>query len=196
MIDASGLLLTAMLNHGVAILALTLFFAALGVPLPATVLLMAAGAFVQQGMLPFDTAVATALVASIVGDGGSYLIGRFAIDRVPARLVRGAAWSRATQVFDRWGVAGILLTRFLLTPLALPVNLLAGSTRYPVARFLPAVVVGEALWVSLIGGLGFWFADRWEPLSRLAVDFAGVLVGLALASAGAWALVRRVRAAM
>ncbi|MGE0312544.1 MAG: DedA family protein [Lautropia sp.] len=191
--DATELLLTGLLNHGVAILAATLFLAALGVPLPATVLLMAAGAFVQQGVLQPAAAFAAALAAAISGDAGSYLIGRMASGVVPGRVRDGASWARAKALFERWGASGIVLTRFLLTPLALPVNLLAGSTRYPRLRFLAAAAAGEAVWVVLVGGAGYWFADRWEAMSRLAVDAVGVLVGLVFAIAGAIVLLRRLR---
>ena len=52
MSELNDLLLTGLLNHGSLLLGLVLFFAALGVPLPATMLLLAAGAFAQQGVLP------------------------------------------------------------------------------------------------------------------------------------------------
>jgi membrane protein DedA with SNARE-associated domain len=84
----------------------------------------------------------------------------------------------------------VLVTRFLLTPLALPVNLLAGSTRYPLARFLLPVVVGEIAWVLLFGGLGYVFAQSWERVSAWADDSAGLLLGAALVALGAWGLRR------
>lgn len=84
--------------------------------------------------------------------------------------------------------------RFLLTPWALPVNLLAGSTRYPWHRYMAAVLAGEVTWVALYGGLGYLFADQWESMSQLASDFVGLLLGLALTALGvmlAWMRHRR-----
>ena len=53
----------------------------------------------------------------------------------------------------------MFLSRSLFTPISLPVNLMAGSTRFPRHRFMTAVVLGEAFWVLLHGGLGLLFAD-------------------------------------
>lgn len=187
MSDLAGLLLTALLNHGALALGATLFLAALGVPLPASMLLIAAGAFAQQGVLGMPEAAAAALAGAVLGDSGSYGIGRFGGGLVPQRVRASAAWTRSTTLFARWGLWGVYLTRFLLTPAALPVNLLAGSTRYPWLSYLGAVVAGEATWVGLYGGAGYVFAQQWESVSGLAADAAGMLVGLVLVTfAGQW----------
>lgn len=188
------LLLTTLINQGAAALGGLLWLAALGVPLPATMLLVAAGAFVQQGVLPPGTAAAAAVAGAVAGDGGSYLLGRVGGSRLPDALRRSASWQRAAALFERWGPWAVVVTRFLLTPLALPVNLLAGSTRFAWPRFMAAVVVGEVAWVALFGGLGYLFADRWEALGALAGDSAAVAVGLALAGWGVARLIRARRA--
>lgn len=193
MINVTDLLLTALLNHGNVMLAGTLFTAALGVPLPATVLLMAAGAFARQGVLGAEGAAAAALAAAVAGDGCSYFVGRYGGALVPQRLRPGAGPSPASRLFARWGLWSVFFTRFLFTPIALPVNLLAGFTRYPWGRYMAAVVAGEAAWVLLFGGLGYFFADRWEGLSRLAGDTVGVLLGALLVVAALVALVIRAR---
>ena len=59
MSELSGALLTALINQGQWLLASVLFLAALGVPLPATMLLLAAGAFARQGVLEPVTSAAT-----------------------------------------------------------------------------------------------------------------------------------------
>jgi len=178
--DLAELLLTVLLGHGALALGTTLFLAALGVPLPASMMLIAAGAFAQQGVLGAPDAAAAALTGAVLGDNGSYGIGRYGAARIPARLREPAAWTRSVALFARWGLWGVYLTRFLLTPVALPVNLLAGSIRYSWPRYLGAVVAGEATWVGLYGGAGYVFARQWESVSGLAADGVGLLVGLAL----------------
>ena len=191
MTDLTEFLLTSLLNHGALVLGGTLFFAALGVPLPATMLLVATGAFSQHGVMSWQAAAGVAVAAAVAGDGCSYLLGRLVGERITSRWKDSKAWRSADQQFARWGIWTVLLSRFLLTPIALPVNLIAGSTRFPWPRFLMAVVVGEVIWVLLFGGLGLLFADSWEALSQMASDVSGVLVGLVLLGAGAYALVRR-----
>lgn len=189
MSDITDWLLTGLLNHGSTLLGAALFLAAFGVPLPATMLLMAAGAFIRQGVFPAEGAVLAGVVGAVAGDGCSYLLGRLGLRLVPERLVASESWNRAVALFARWGGWSVFLTRFLLTPVALPVNLLAGSTRYAWGRFMVAVVAGEVIWVLLFGGIGHLFAGQWETLSRLAADFAGILAGGVLLVGGAAAVV-------
>lgn len=190
MTDFSGTLLTALINHGQLVLAAVLFLAALGVPLPATMLLLASGAFARQGVLEPAGAAIAGVLAAVAGDIGSYLAGRTLGGRLPASWRSGSTWQRAADTFGRRGAWAVLLTRFLLTPLALPVNLLAGSTGFPLIKFLLPVLVGEMLWVGVFGGLGFVFADQWESVSAWAEDSLGMLLGGALVGAGLWGLWR------
>jgi membrane-associated protein len=180
--------LTAMLAYGPLALALALLIAALGVPIPATLLLLAAGAFARQGVLDGPAAGALGLLASVLGDSGGYCLGRCGGALVRRRVDGHAGWQRAQATFARRGSLAVLLTRFALTPLALPTNLIAGSTHYAFPRFLLFDVIGELVWVALYGGLGYLFADRWEALSDLAGSLTGALLGvLVLALGVVWA---------
>jgi membrane-associated protein len=185
MSDVTDAFLTATLVYGVPALALALLLAALGIPLPATLLLLAAGAFTRQGLLDGRWTLALGLLASVLGDSGSYCLGRCGGTLVLRRMNQQVAWQRAQALFARHGALTILLTRFLLTPLALPTNLIAGSSRYTYGRFVLVDVAGELIWVTMYLGLGYTFADRWETLSDLASNLSGLLIGLlALAIAG------------
>lgn len=184
-------LLTALLNYGNLLLGVTLFFAAAGIPLPATVLLVAAGAFSQQGSLAWEGAALSAFLGAVAGDSCSYLIGRYAAAHLPDWLSRGEASIQATQLFERWGIWSIFLTRFLLTPIALPVNLLAGSTRFSWRKYMLAVLIGELIWIALFGALGRIFADQWEMVSQLAGDLTGILLGGLLTVGGLAAIFMR-----
>ena len=191
MTEITDFLLTSLLNHGALILGGTLFLAALGLPLPATMLVVATGAFSRQGVMSVQAAASVAVVAAVAGDSCSYLLGRLVGERLTSRWKGSKAWRSADQQFQRWGIWSVFLSRFVFTPIALPVNLMAGSTLFPWHRFLVAVVLGEVAWVFLYGGLGLLFADSWEVLSQLATDLSGLLVGVLLLGVGAYALVRR-----
>jgi membrane-associated protein len=184
-------LLTGLLNYGNPLLGGFLFLAALGVPLPATMLLMAAGAFTRQGVLGIEGAATAAVLGAIAGDGCSYLIGRYGAKLLPGRWRTETGLSRVSNLFIRWGGWSVFLTRFLLTPIALPVNLLAGSTRYPWHRFMGAVMLGEVTWVLLFGGLGHYFAAQWESIGQITGDVVGMLVGVVLVVLGVGAFLLR-----
>lgn len=191
MTDIPDVLLTGLLNHGLLVLGTALLLAALGVPLPATMLLVAAGAFSRQGVMRAQDAAVVAILAAVAGDGLSYLLGRVLGGRLTARWSGSKVWRSAARQFERWGLWSVFLSRFLFTPIALPVNLMAGSTRFPWRRFMGAVVAGEVIWVVLFGGLGLLFSDAWEAMSEMASDVSGLLLGGGLLVVGGYFLLRR-----
>lgn len=184
MSDITDTLLTAVLAYGAPALGLALLVVALGIPLPATLLLLASGAFVRQGVLDVRVALGLGLLGSVLGDSGSYCLGRCGGALVLRRVEGRALWRQAQATFERRGALAIFLTRFLLTPLALPTNLLAGSSRYAYGRFLALDALGELVWIALYGGLGYAFADQWETISDLAGNLTGALIGLLALVAG------------
>jgi membrane protein DedA with SNARE-associated domain len=115
------------------------------------------------------------------------------------RAEGSATWRQAQATFGRRGALAIFLTRFLLTPLALPTTLIAGSSHYTFQRFLALDTLGELVWIALYGGLGYLFAEQWEMVSDLASNLTGALLGLLVLAVGGWlayrARLRRVWAA-
>ena len=79
----------------------------------------------------------------------------------------------------------------MLTPLALPINLMAGGTDYVIWRYAVAVIAGEVIWVIIFIGAGYIFADRWEVLSSVISNLSGMFVGLALLIVVGVSLLRR-----
>ncbi len=153
----------AFLAYGPVALALLLFAGCLGVPLPVTMLLLAAGALVREGL--FDATLISPLVlVAVVGDCASYLMGRYGGRLFRERLEGTPYWRRAENALQRWGPAAILLTRFLLTPLATPTNLIAGGKRYAFQEFLLLCLIGDTLKITLFVGLGYLFAESWEAI--------------------------------
>ncbi len=193
--DLDDLVLAGLNDYGVWALGLATLVAALGVPLPSSMLLLAAGAFARQGVLNWQWALALAAVGAIAGDSGSYLIGRFGARFAPWRAQSTPAWQRAQTTFAHWGGMAVFLSRFLLMPLALPINLMAGSTEYAPARYLGLVAAGETIWVLGFGGMGYLFASSWQNISALAGQVSGWAVASAVVLAGGAFLVRRLRLA-
>ncbi len=178
--------LEALSAYGVAALALMLFAAGLGVPIPGAMLLLAAGASAQAGLVDAEVLVLAALAATVLGDGGSYLLGRYGGRKLVGVLKDRLSWQRAERTFERWGAFAILLTRFLITPLALPTNLMAGGERYGLRRFLPLSALGNLVWIVLFGGLGYLFAGSWEAIGAFADDLGLWLAGAVLAAIGVY----------
>jgi membrane protein DedA with SNARE-associated domain len=180
MSELADYVLTSLLVYGPWVLGLVTLISGIGVPVPATMILLAAGAFVQQGFLPWPSAAILAVVGAVIGDNLSYWIGRIGIRWVSPRIVAGSPWQQSSRLFQRWGAVAVFVSRFLITPLALPINLVAGSTRYAPWRYFSVVVAGEVVWVAAFVAVGYWFADYWEGLSLVVTDVSGVLAGMVL----------------
>ena len=173
-----------LLNYGPLALALVLFLGALGLPIPSTALILATGALAREGLVDLPLSAVLAVTAALLGDSASYLLARLGLAPVLGRLQGNTSWHRAERAFERWGKLTILSSRFLVTPLSLPVNVIASGTRYPFASFVLICALGEVLWVTLFGGLGYLFAESWREIGGVA----GVL-GLWLAVAAVVAVI-------
>src|SRR5215218_9791579 len=123
--DLSNQVLTYIVTYGAIALGMVVLLAAVGVPLPSTFFVLASGAFVQQGVLEPYSTIAVALVCVVIGDLISYSMGSLLGRPIRARFGGSATWARAETYFRQRGSAAIYLTRWLLTPLAIPTNLIA-----------------------------------------------------------------------
>ena len=99
---------------------LALLLGATGIPLPGTFLVLAAGAFVRQGVLDLYPALGFALIGAVLGDTLSYSMGRFARGFILRRFGHSTAWQKAEMNLQRRGGIAVYLTRWLLTPIAIP----------------------------------------------------------------------------
>src|SRR5262245_58187552 len=131
----SDFLLTQVINYGAPILGIIVFIGALGVPFPGTFLVVAAGAFVRQEILTWHTTGLIALACVVLGDSLSYAMGYYARDAILNRFQRSSQWSQAESSFNRWGGMSVFLTRFLITGIAMPVNLIAGTSKFSFRQF-------------------------------------------------------------
>jgi membrane protein DedA with SNARE-associated domain len=135
---------------------------ALGLPLPLSVTLAAAGALARQGHLRLSLLFAVCAAAAVLGDCLGYAAGR-TMRRLRIRAPRArrfaAAQAICSRLSRRMGTL-VFITRWAVTAPAPLVNVMAGARRYPMPRFLLVALCGEALWCAtalapgyLIGGI-------------------------------------------
>jgi membrane protein DedA with SNARE-associated domain len=184
--------LTGMTVHGPLVLGLALLLGALGLPMPVPLLGLAAGAFARQGLIDWRTLSVLGLMGAALGDSVSYGIGRFAGGWVQRHFGRflAAAWQKAGDRFEQHGALAVYVTRFLLIPLAVPTNLIAGSSGYDFRRFLAHAVAGDASWIALYCGLGYIYGSRWQVISQLVSPYLGWLAGAVVIGIGVYAISR------
>jgi len=180
----SDFLLTQVINFGTPLIGLILLLGALGFPVGASVVVIAAGAFSQQGVLNWYEAVAIGLAGAVLGDMLSYGMGHYAKGWVEKRFGNSPTWINASKSFQKQAGLAIYLTRWLVTAVAVPTNLIAGGSGYKFSHFLLYDVSGELTWLLLYGGLGYWFGSQWELVYDFISNFGGLILGLIIVGFG------------
>lgn len=200
MTDLTTTLVDWLAVHTYLVATLTVLIGHIGVPFPASAVVIAAGAFAADGEDSPSLLVLFILVltAAVVGDLVGYSLGRWAgqivFGRWGARLGATAARVEAAERrLERWGDLAVFLTRFLLTGLTVPTNLVAGATSYPLARFLAFGIPGSAIWTGQFLALGWWLGPNWVWFLDYLGDTALVLTALAVAAVLIVILVRQLR---
>lgn len=188
--DLGSLALGWIADYGAPMLAFLLMLGGLGLPLPGTLLVIASGAFVRQNLLDLYTAPAMGLAGTVLGDVALYAIGYFAGHRLEKRYGQTSAWKNASELFARRGGIAIFLSRWLLTAIAFPVTLIAGSSNYRFRKFFLLDFIGELTWIVLYGGLGYVFGGQWELISAFISDFSGFLLGALVMGTGVYLSLR------
>jgi membrane-associated protein len=190
-------LLAALSLYGLPVLFGVIVIAAAGIPLPISLMLVAAGSFVELGEMKLWQVIVVASAGAVLGDQIGYALGRWGGHHFVARLKQrkngGPRIKEADTFVRRWGGAGIFFSRWLVTPLGPWVNLASGMADYPWARFFCWDVAGEVLWVVLYVMLGRIFSGRVQALADILGNLAWVIVGLVAAVILGWQLLRYLR---
>ena len=187
-------LLATISAYGLPALFAVIAIAAVGVPLPVTLALVAAGSFVELGEMRLWQVIIVGTSAAILGDQIGFVIGRWGGSRIETRLRRSKSgadkFTRARAFAEKWGGTGIFLSRWLVTPLGPWLNLTSGMTDYPWRRFFVWDALGETLWVVLYVLLGKFFSGSVQALVEVLGNLAWVLVGIVVAAILFWWIVR------
>ena len=193
--------MSALSDHALALLPLygpwalgvVTFLACIALPVPASLVMIAAGAMVAAGDSSFATMVAGGLVGALCGDAVSYAMGQraggFLARRMPQR-----AMDRATEMLAQAGFRTVFLTRWLFSPLGPAVSFVSGATGYARARFALACLMGQMIWVAGYVGLGVGFGANIDAAAALGGKVLGGLAGLVLIVFGLRWLWQRQRA--
>jgi membrane protein DedA with SNARE-associated domain len=127
-------------------------FVFLSLLFPGTSLLVAAGALMATGALPYFPVLAGAVLGATLGDALSYWIGRrfgpalgrmWPMKRNPELLPRGI------RFFERYGGLSVFIGRFF-GPLRAIIPLAAGVLQMPSGRFWFANVTSALVWAPML----------------------------------------------
>jgi membrane protein DedA with SNARE-associated domain len=192
-------LLAGLLVYGVPLLFVVIAIAAVGVPFPVSLTLVAAGSFVKQGEMKLLPVIVAASLAAILGDQIGYGISRWGgrrfINRITRRLGGAEKIKRAEALSKKWGGPGIFFSRWLITELGPWLNVTSGIAGYPWRRFILWDALGEVLWVVLYVMLGYMFSDKVQYIAEILGNLAWAILALIIAIVLGWKLFRYFRPA-
>jgi membrane protein DedA with SNARE-associated domain/rhodanese-related sulfurtransferase len=169
-----------LLMYGYLLLFVWVLGAQLGIPLPSTPVLLAAGGLSAGGQISFPLALLAALLACITADSAWFLIGRkygHHVLRLLCKLsLEPTVCVRRTQdSFGRRRAVTLMIAKFV-PGLALMAPPVAGQNGMPYGQFLLFDGIGATLWVSTLLAAGRFFGDLLKRDPYL-LDWAGRFSG-------------------
>lgn len=178
-------------------IALVLFLAGLGVPIPEDIPLIYGGVMSGKGSMNVYVHFIVSMVFILIGDVCLYFIGRRLArgqgaesGATPSRWQKIASPERLAMVqgfFDKYGSWSVFFGRFVAGVRG-AVFLTAGMGNFPLIKFIIldglAALISVPVWI----GLGYWAGAHWEELLEQAKGYQlYVLCGLAaLALCAVW----------
>ena len=176
----TDLLLELFTQYGLVILAGTIYLAALGAPLPGTVLLVLSGAFAASGEMDLVSVIAAAYFSAVAGDITGFTIGYKGGAWLQKKLARsnlGAQIGKAEAFMAKWGGVGVFLSRWLVAPIGPTINYVAGIGRFSWKKFVLWDLLGETIWVAVYMTIGVVFSASALALVDMIASASWVLLG-------------------
>lgn len=187
----SAIVLALVADYGVTIVFCVTFLSCLALPVPSSLLMLAAGGFAATGDLYLVAVLAAAFCGAVLGDNSGYWIARRMGTRLDdwldQRPKRALLRQKSETYMDKWGGSSVFFSCWLVAPLGPYVNYVSGLTRFKWMRFALWGAAGELVWVGLYVGLGYLFADNITSVASLLGNASGLITALAATFAlGLW----------
>src|SRR4029453_14474519 len=168
-----------LVKHGYIVLFASVLAQQLGLPLPSTPFIVAAGALAHSGHLSFAAVLFLACSAAMMADLVWFEIGRLRGTRVLQLLCRISlepdyCVRRTENSFARHGAMTLVIGKIVpgVSVLATPMAGVYGMAR---SRFLLFDGLGVLLWIGTFELVGYLFSDQLEDVLAYASRFGGLL---------------------
>lgn len=163
---------------------------------PGTTVVLLAGFYAAQGELSIIVVGVCAALGAFLGDNVGYFMGSVGGNRLLARYGDRKRLSKGLEktenYFRRYGGATVLFGRLLSGVDAfIPLAAGLGSMRY--RRYVACDIPGILFWVGILCTIGYLFGENWETIGDIINYLGWGLLGLVIAVAAVYYLVKRRR---
>jgi membrane protein DedA with SNARE-associated domain len=184
-------LLALVPTYGLWLILGSVWLSCLALPIPSSMLVMAAGGFAASGDLTYWQVIAAAVAGFVAGDQAAYHLAHWGGPSLLARARRRPGMAgmvaRAETLLDRRGVGAVFLSRTIVSPLGPYLGYLSGALGLRWIAFTVAAVLGAVCWATAYTTLGYLFADQITQIATIISNFGGLVIGAVLAlGTGAW----------
>jgi membrane protein DedA with SNARE-associated domain/rhodanese-related sulfurtransferase len=167
-------------QYGSVLLFVVVLVEQVGLPVPALLFLIAAGALVGTGQMALSVAVGSAVLAALLGDQLWYELGRRRGRRVLNWLCRislepTSCVRRTEEFFTRHGMRSLVVAKFV-PGLSTIAPVLAGIVGLRLPQYLLYNGLGTILWVASGIGLGYAFSDQLEQAVSVVAHLGPTMV--------------------
>ena len=174
----------AFIQHGYTLLFLWVFVERLGIPIPATLPLIAAGILIEMEYMQVIPAFILAFLSVMLADFSWFFLGRYRGNRILSFLCRislepDACVRKSGNVFAKHGPASLIFAKFIpgLGNLMVP---LVGIVRMPPRTFVTFDSIGTFFWVGAFMGIGYFFSREIDLEKIVLPDWEQVTVLIAI----------------
>jgi len=183
-------------TYGTILVFASAFLSCLAVPIPTSLMMLTAGAFVATEDLILWHVFGAAFGGAILGDQTGFFLGkrggRALIDKIASTEPRQKVVNKASGFIERHGGYGVFLSTWLFAPLGPWVNFVAGSAGLSWRKFTVFDTLGELIWVTVYVSLGYLFAANLSVVASKVGNLVGFLTALAVIAAMLWWIIRLV----
>jgi len=151
-------------DFGYIVLGAWVLAESIGLPLPATPVLLAAGTLSAKGPFQLWLALLVSVSSCLISDLFWFGVGRKGNQKVLKLICRmslepDSCVRRTSKVIEKYGPKSLLVTKFIpgLNAVAAP---LAGSGGVPLSTFLLFDLLGSTIWCGSFLGIGYLFRER------------------------------------
>jgi membrane protein DedA with SNARE-associated domain len=165
-----------------------------GIPIPGETTLIAAAVFAGLGQLNILIVIFIAIIACVLGDSISFLIGslggKWIIDRYGKYVgLNAEKYAKAEAFFEKRGGIVVIVARFFEGLRQLN-GFIAGSSSMKWPKFVIFNIIGSSIWVTTWALIGYYSGNHIATLLKYQTYFS-IIFGVFVVFLALWFLIKR-----